>query len=80
MLKASSCHSCIWMSASPPSLTYVVAACIEEQALSLSRVLHTPHIYLYQCHIFGGRGRIQHVPPPPPCPHSTKLSQFHAVF
>ena len=46
MLRASSCHSCVWMQASPLNFTNV-AACTEELALSLSRAPHTPHIYLY---------------------------------
>ena len=46
MMRASSCHSCVWMQVSPLNFTNV-AACTEELALSLSRAPHTRHIYLY---------------------------------
>ena len=46
MLRASSCHSCVWMQVSSVNFTNVAAG-TEELALSLSRAPHTPHIYLY---------------------------------
>ena len=52
MLTPSSCHSCVWLQASPLIFTNV-AACTEELALSLSRAPHTHYIYLYVAITFG---------------------------
>ena len=47
MLSPSSCHSCVWLQASPLIFTYVAAG-TEELALSQG----TPHIYLYEMGIY----------------------------
>ena len=61
MLRASSCHSCVWMQASPLNLTND-AACTEELALYLSRAPYTPHIYLYgPCTVLSKLNKFEHV-------------------
>ena len=46
MLSPSSCHSCVWIQASPLNFTNVAASTVQ-LALSLSRAPHTQRIYLY---------------------------------
>ena len=46
MLSPSSCHSCVWLRASPLIFTNVAAG-TEELALSLSRAPHRPHLSLW---------------------------------
>ena len=46
MLSPSSCHSCVWIQASPLNFTNVAASTVQ-LALSLSRAPHTQCIYLY---------------------------------
>ena len=50
MLSPSSCHSCVWLQASPLIFTNVSAG-PEELALSLSRAPHTPHLSLWSASI-----------------------------
>ena len=47
MLSSSSCHSCVWIQASPLNFTNVAASTVQ-LALSLSRAPHTQRIYLYE--------------------------------
>ena len=61
MLSPSSCHSCVWIQASPLNFTNVAASTVQ-LALSLSRALHTQRIYLYATYVVCERLSVMHEP------------------